>query len=77
VAAAGAPGEDLTVPRRASPVGVLAAFLLVCAAPLVVVVATGIDRAHPADDRTETAADEAPGDAAATRTGHASPPARR
>ncbi|HKE72967.1 MAG TPA: CAP domain-containing protein [Acidimicrobiales bacterium] len=42
---------------RIGPLGLVAAFLLVCAAPLAAVVATGFQREHPGGDRTETAAD--------------------
>jgi uncharacterized protein YkwD len=44
--------------RGASPVGVIAAFLFVCTAPLVAVVATGMTHEQPGADHSRTAAGE-------------------
>lgn len=41
---------------RIGPLGLVAAFLLVCAAPLAAVAATGFQSEHPGADRAETAA---------------------
>jgi uncharacterized protein YkwD len=56
---------------RIGPLGLVAAFLLVCAAPLAAVVATGFQSEHPGADRTETAAGA---DDPSTTTRRDSPP---
>ena len=60
--------------RPASPVGLVAALLVACTAPLVAVAATGVARDHPADGRVETAAERGSDHSGETTTERTSPP---